>query len=457
MLLCVTFCQKMVKNTKNSCVVRIFFVPLQSKMQTVVKNTARLFSANVIAQALGLIVYPILTRMYTPDAFGALGVFVGIGSVLVLLATAEYQYAIVLPRRERDARAAAKIALLLMCAATAILLLLSPLLSAPVSRWFNAPSLAKWLWMLPFFVIGSGLWNVLSHYYIRANRFAWISRYKVIQSLMQVGFKTGLGALGFTASGLLISSVLAPCLAGLYTLLRHARSFCRHLIPITYVEMRETAYAYRYFPIYSTPRGLVNSLSVALPALLLTRYFGLAEAGFFTMAVTISSMPISMIVGSVQQVLFNEASCLVNARQSLRVLRRLNMYTLLLIVPCFVLLWFVLPQLTAWLLGTEWEVSGRYIRWMLPWLLMTCLNGPICFVADIFMKQKIGLFYEILLLLAKFAGLGIGIYKHDIVWAVAGFSIMSALALTAQLGWFHALIWRYERTLSNGMPPRSEA
>ena len=34
------------------------------------KNSAKLLSANVIAQAIGLLVYPILTRLYLPADFG---------------------------------------------------------------------------------------------------------------------------------------------------------------------------------------------------------------------------------------------------------------------------------------------------------------------------------------------------------------------------------------------------
>ena len=70
----------------------------QSKL---VRNSAKLISANAIAQAIGLLVYPILSRLYTPEDFGLLNLFLGIGGLLVLLSTAEYQYAILLPKEER--------------------------------------------------------------------------------------------------------------------------------------------------------------------------------------------------------------------------------------------------------------------------------------------------------------------------------------------------------------------
>ena len=68
-----------------------------------VRNFTKLLSANVVAQVIGLVVYPILTRMYAPEDFGLLNLFLSIGGVLAILSTAEYYYAIVLPKEEKDA------------------------------------------------------------------------------------------------------------------------------------------------------------------------------------------------------------------------------------------------------------------------------------------------------------------------------------------------------------------
>ena len=67
------------------------------------RNFAKLLSANVLAQVIGLIVYPILTRIYSPEDFGLLNLFLSIGGVLAILSTAEYYYAIVLPKEEQEA------------------------------------------------------------------------------------------------------------------------------------------------------------------------------------------------------------------------------------------------------------------------------------------------------------------------------------------------------------------
>ena len=77
------------------------------------RNSAKLLGANVFAQALGLLVYPLLTRMYSPTDFGLLNLFVNVGGVLVLISTFEYQYAVLLPKDEERSKAAMSLSVFL--------------------------------------------------------------------------------------------------------------------------------------------------------------------------------------------------------------------------------------------------------------------------------------------------------------------------------------------------------
>ena len=139
-----------------------------------VRNSAKLLTANVVAQAIGLLVYPILTRLYTPEDFGLLNLFLSIGGVLVLLSTAEYQYAIVLPKKDEDARGLVHICGFLLLITTGIVLLSVPF-SKPIAHLFNTPELANWYWLMPLFVLAMGLWNILNYWYIRRKAYSRIS------------------------------------------------------------------------------------------------------------------------------------------------------------------------------------------------------------------------------------------------------------------------------------------
>ena len=111
---------------------------LKNKLRSeLVRNSARLLSANVVAQAIGLLVYPILTRMYAPDDFGLLNLFMSIGGIFVLISTADYQNAIVLPKEESRARALVQLCGCLLLAMVVVLVLSIPF-SNPIARLFKA-------------------------------------------------------------------------------------------------------------------------------------------------------------------------------------------------------------------------------------------------------------------------------------------------------------------------------
>ena len=139
-----------------------------------VKNAGKLLSANIIAQALALLVYPILTRQFAAEDFALLSLFSSIAVVLSLIATAEYQYAIVLPEDDSKARALVHMSALIMLGMTVAVCLSLPF-ARPIAGLFKAPELARWWWLMPLCVFGLSAWNILNYWYIRRKAFSRIS------------------------------------------------------------------------------------------------------------------------------------------------------------------------------------------------------------------------------------------------------------------------------------------
>lgn len=409
-----------------------------------VRNFAKLLSANVVAQVIGLVVYPILTRMYAPDDFGLLNLFLSIGGVLVILATAEYQYAIVLPKEDEKARGVLQIGGLMALIVTGFVLLTVPF-SRAIASLFETPDLAKWYWLMPVYVLASACWTLLNYYYTRRKQFGAISRYQMSQSVLNAGAKVGFGYAGFLHGGLICSTVLAPVVAVLVCIAKSWRKGLRNVLHIDKDVCKEVAKEYSNFPKFSLPRALVNNLSGSLPSLLLTPFFGLTNLGYWGMAITLAFRPINMIEQSLYQVLFQDVAAKVNRRETIRpMLQRFCFRIMGLTIFCFAGLYFVLPWLTQWLLGEKWEITGHYIRVMLPWLTMSMLVAPICFLSDVFQKQKIGLLLEILLVTARLIGMLIGVWTRDFYYAVMGYSLASSMVILVQAIWYACLVKQYE-------------
>lgn len=421
---------------------------MHSKMKDIWKNSAQLLSANVVAQAIGLLVYPILTRLYSPDDFGLFNLFLSIGGILVLCSTAEYQNAIVLPKESNKAVALFHVGASILLGVTMVILL-----SVPFSGWigklFNTSALAKWYWLMPVYVFVMGFWTLLNYFYTRAKEFRRISGYQLSQSVLSAGSKIGLGYGGLLSGGLIVGSVIAPLISAVISVRIAGKKVLGGLLHWDRDECKSVAHEYANFPKFSLPRSLVNSLGGNLPILLLTPFFSLSQIGYFGMALTLGFRPLNMISASLYQTFFQQTAERVNNRVSIvAFFKQFITKTLLIAVPVFVGMWFILPLLTEWLLGTGWGATGELIRVILPWLLMSLIVAPICFLSDIFGKQKKALVFEIAFLLSRLVGLGTGLMMNNFYWAIVGYSIGGALVIACQLIWLMSLVKNYEREIA---------
>ncbi len=68
------------------------------------KNTLTLMIGSALAQVIPIIISPILTRVYTPEEFGIFALYITFISIGASLVTAKYETAILLPKKEENAK-----------------------------------------------------------------------------------------------------------------------------------------------------------------------------------------------------------------------------------------------------------------------------------------------------------------------------------------------------------------
>ena len=411
-----------------------------------IKNFTKLLSANIISQIIGLIVYPILTRIYTPEDFGLLNLFLSISGVLVILSTAEYYNAIVLPKEEKKAISIVQVCLLLLFSivgATTI----SVCFSEQIASLFNTPKLADYYWMMPIIVLALGGWNILNYWHTRNSQYNNISRYLISNSILSSGGKICFGYAGILNGGMIYSVVTAPIISLFFNLL-HIKGKLKLFFAFSWNEIKQEAKTYKFFPTYSLPRSFVNIIAGQLPVLLLTPIFGSHYVGLWGMALLLGFTPINVITRSIYQVLYQHTTERVNRKQPIGdFFKHFTIAVLSIGIPFFALLYWVLPDLTTFLLGKGWELTSIYLRWMLPWLLCSMLTSSTGFLADIFFKQKIGFGFELLTTILRCIGIAIGIYMHNFTIAIIGYSIGTAIAVAAQYVWIISLAHNYDSNL----------
>ena len=412
------------------------------------RHSAQLLSANVFAQAVGLLVYPLLTRIYTPDDFALLSLFTSIVGVAVLLGNAEYHYAIVLPQEESKARALVWLSTMLTLTVTAVLLLSVPF-AGSVAELFKAPELARWWWGIPVCVLVMGLWNILSYWYIRRKAFTRISGYQVSQSVLSATGKIGFGAMGWLHGGQILATIIAPFLSLMISVGLAWKKHVRELFVFRYEDVRSVAREYADFPKFNLPRAFVNSLGLSLPIWLLTPQYGLDQVGRLSLAIMASFLPLNIISRACYQVLYQRVSEMVQNRQRLHSVLRPFVLRMggLTIFGLAAIYWF-LPQLVTFLFGAEWLETAEIIRRLYPYLVLTPVCGSICFLSDVFAKQQTAMWMEVGYVAAIALALVAGIEYSDFAGTISLFAVTRFVFLTIQLFWFGTLVRSYHKTLS---------
>lgn len=414
-----------------------------------VKHATTLLSANLIAQLIAIAVYPIVTRIYSPEDFGEFTLFLSISSVLSILATGRYEPAIILPKKDEFGKSLFQLCLLINVVLFIILFPTSVFLKRSVAVLFDSQILDVWLPLIPVLVLLTGTWQALNYYLSRQKKFKQIGIYNVNQSSLNSGLKYILGVMDFLKLGLILATIFGQFLALIISILSIKDQikllFVWNKSHITYVAQK-----FQNFPKFQLPHALLNIFSSNLPILLLSVYFNKGEIGLFSLAITMSFRPINMFCNSIYQVMYQKVTEKFNGKEKIMPIMKQFIYkSAIAFAPLFIGIFYFSEMIFGLFFGDEWAGSGKLLQPMLPWLLLVLLVSSLSFVPNVFEKQKYALYIEIIYIIFRLLALGIGIYLDSFYLSIVLYSVVSALVLLGQLIWFFFIIKKFDLVSCN--------
>ncbi len=350
-----------------------------------------------MAQLLGILSSPIVTRLYSPSDYGAFAVVASLLSVLIPVACIRYELAIPLPGS--DVVAADVVVLCLVVTATVSLITVPILwLAGPwILQSIGASALRPYVFLLPVAVLGGGVVAALTGWMIRTKSYSEIAANRLTQSGTVVAAQVGLGLLGAGAAGLLVG-VVAGSYAGLSRLARAAwRGSTASFRAVTRAGVLSAATRYRRFPILSAPSAFLNNFGLEAPVLLIVALFGAGTGGRFALAQRVVALPVGLLAAAVAQVFFAEAARLARDRPTeLRTLfwRTSRTLALTAIVP-FVVGGLASPLLFGFFFGEDWGEAGIYVAILAPMYFLQFVATPTGGTLDVLERQDLNLIREI--------------------------------------------------------------
>ena len=394
-----------------------------------VQHSLTLVAGATLAQAIPVLVSPLLTRLYVPSDFGELAIYMTIISIASVVVTGRYELAIVLPERKQDSANVSVLTVLLSFVTSLLLFLLFLVFKPFIFRFVESEVLRQWLYVLPLIVFFQGVSQVFNNWLNKQKHYRKISEARIYQSLTTSGSRVGFGFQSFGTAGLLYGNLLGSIVGGLVTAFFALRNNLRVFRGVTLNEIKTLAVRYKKFPKFSMSTGLVNTVSKNIPVIALTGYFSAGIVGFFALANRILKMLMLLIGRSVSRVFYERASELVHDKKKLgEASFKLYNRLLLIGVGSLGVIMFFGDHLFAFVFGEKWLNAGNYSRVLSFWILFNFTASPLSFILTVLEKQEKSFFWEILLFVVRVLpfiigiALGFGAFK-----LIAVFSLLSGL------------------------------
>lgn len=398
-----------------------------------------LMMGTAMAQAIPLAASPILTRLYTPADFGMLSLFMAVTSIFGVIACGRYELAIQLADDEKEAVNVAALSLLIALVLSSVLLLVALLFRISLARMLGNEAIAPWLFAIPLAVLLSGVTTVLSYLNSRGKCFSDIATSNVVKSTVLVTLQAGFGSIKAGGGGLITGQV-ASMLAANVRLYRNATQGRPLRNTVTWQRMCEGAKKYINQPKYTLWASLANSLSLNVASIMISNLYMGAALGHYALVQRVLSAPAALIGGSIGQVFFQRASEAKRTTGSARhVFLKTSFGLLIIAVPAYILLYFVVDRLFAFVFGEAWRVAGRYAQIMVPLFAVRFIISPLSVVNQV-NRQNLGGMVSQLLFLGASVAVMIGC-------AWAGFSMEQMLkvftgVMVVLYGGYYVYIYR---------------
>lgn len=398
------------------------------------RNVAKLGGGTALGQSLVIASTPLLTRFYTPQAFGQFGLVLAFSSVATVVIAMRYDLAIASAVDESEADELLAVALLT---------------SIPTSA---AAAVALWL-MIRGDVLGFGVLPLGAVPLLGALLFATSAvmslRYWNVRNFRfrDVGAAIALQGVGRAVLPLLVA-VLSPGWWGLLAgeaagrilgVARMARGTMARLTTLTADRMTRAARRYWRYPTMVLPSALLDAVAVAAPLPIISEFFGVAAAGQFALVQRVAAVPAALVASSFADVIHAEGSRLRDSPASaiqllaMQSVRRLGVIGAVVYVPVMLLAPTVFPLV----FGSDWREAGVVAAILAPYLWLTLVVSPLSRLILVNGRIELKVLADLVCLGLPVAALVAG-RTFGLTGAMVAFSAASVLAYLFYL----AIVWR---------------
>ncbi len=357
------------------------------------KNVLTLFTGASIAQIIPFLVAPILSRMYAPEHFGELGIIMSVAGIFSIIATFQYESAIMLPKKDEDAFNILVLAICITVIISSLSYLVVSAFGSEIAKQLNSNSFKEWTFIIPVFVFLAGLYNSLNIWASRKKQFKRLAIRQIAQSATGAATKLILGWLKHMTVGLIWGTIAGKITSTGVLAFMTIKDNKALFKSVRLKEIKKNAIKYQDFPKYTMWQGFLDLLNASGVIFILSSFYGVAVVGLYAFTLGMLQKPSVMIGTAVSQVFYQNASKKVANGESiykdtLRLIKNLAMIGGIIFFPILI----IGPYIFSFIFGQKWWEAGVIAQIISPWLFLQFITSPLANIAMIKNKQKEFLF-----------------------------------------------------------------
>jgi len=364
--------------------------------------------APFITQLLSFFITPIITRIFTPEAFGLYAIYGSILGPIGVFSNMGYSSAIVLPEKDSDA-----INLFYLCILLTFITALSSFFiyfatDLAIFSKFNTSELSSYFWLIPVGLITNGIYMSLRYWNIRKKRFGYISSAKIFRFISNNGTILLLGFSGFTSGVILIlsglvGSVVSPAILSKSLVKKLIHQIHDH---VSLSNLKNIAIRYSKFPKVIVANDLISRISSQTPIYLFSIYFSQSIIGFYAIGMRLITIPMNLIGNAIGEVFFQEAAK--NKNEIPFLLEKVVKSLALIAVPIYCFIGFLGEDLFTIVFGNSWSQAGLFAQILSVYMLSQFVTIPTSYLILVHEKQEYSIILNIATMIATGTSLVIG-------------------------------------------------
>lgn len=347
---------------------------------------------------------PLLTRVYSPEAFGIYSVFFSALTILALFGSGRYEHAIVLQNNEEDVYTIVDLIVLLSIIVSVLLVLIFFGLSFFGVGFMNFGNTFPKTYFVyfPLLIVLLSLNSGLTYVLLRGKQYLKSSIVVIVQSASTVFVSLFFGYFIKYGEGLILGFIIGNLVASIFLL--YYTGYIKFRQGNSISSVFKLAKSYIKFPKYLLLSDFSATASQHITPILLLSVFDSFIIGNYSMASRFLRLPTLIIATALTAVLRNDFALDFRGQNSLH--KRYLFYIKGLLIfglVFFSFVYFLSPYLFTFLLGKKWDMAGVIAQLIIIMVFFEFISIPFNSIYSFYNKQHILMGFQIFNVVASFA------------------------------------------------------